>query len=143
MRGDSRPWMSREMMAPMAADEVWLVRHGETEWSRSGRHTSTTDLPLLPQGEDAARALAPRLAGQAFALVLTFARSSSAQIAPSSDEIAGTDHRAPHQASLVAMRTARTMTRLIASVAAGRFAGTPRFPKRCSSPFRSRTMFAR
>jgi broad specificity phosphatase PhoE len=50
--------------------DVWLVRHGATEWSESGRHTSTTDLPLLPSGEAAARALAPRLAGRDFALVL-------------------------------------------------------------------------
>jgi len=54
--------------------DVWLVRHGATEWSRSGRHTSTTDLPLLPEGEAAARSLAPRLAEQAFALVFTSPR---------------------------------------------------------------------
>jgi broad specificity phosphatase PhoE len=41
--------------------EVWLVRHGETEWSRDHRHTSTTDVPLTAVGEDAARSLAPRL----------------------------------------------------------------------------------
>jgi probable phosphoglycerate mutase len=51
--------------------EVWLVRHGETEWSRDGRHTGTTDVPLLPDGEEAARAVAPRLAAETFALVLT------------------------------------------------------------------------
>jgi broad specificity phosphatase PhoE len=53
---------------------VWLARHGETEWSRSGRHTSTTDLPLLPDGEAAARTLADRLAGQHFDRVLTSPR---------------------------------------------------------------------
>ena len=37
-------------MTPMA-EEVWLVRHGETEWSRDGRHTSTTDLPLTEDGQ--------------------------------------------------------------------------------------------
>jgi probable phosphoglycerate mutase len=51
--------------------DVWLVRHGETEWSRDGRHTGTTDLPLTETGEAAARELAPRLAGETFALVLT------------------------------------------------------------------------
>lgn len=54
--------------------ELWLVRHGPTEWSEAGRHTSTTDLPLLPAGEAAARALAGRLGDVAFDLVLTSPR---------------------------------------------------------------------
>jgi probable phosphoglycerate mutase len=54
-----------------AAGEVWLVRHGETEWSRSGRHTGRTDVPLTPEGERQAVRLGRRLAGRAFALVLT------------------------------------------------------------------------
>lgn len=55
-------------------NELWLVRHGRTEWSAVGRHTSTTDLPLLPEGEEGARALAPRLAEASFAQVLTSPR---------------------------------------------------------------------
>jgi len=55
----------------VADREVWLVRHGVTEWSRVGRHTGTTDLPLLPEGERVAAGLAPRLAETAFDLVLT------------------------------------------------------------------------
>jgi probable phosphoglycerate mutase len=51
--------------------DVWLVRHGETEWSRDGRHTGSTDVPLTPEGEAAARELRPRLAGETFGLVLT------------------------------------------------------------------------
>ena len=51
--------------------ELWLMRHGETEWSRSGQHTSRTDLPLTAEGEERARALGKRLSGKQFALVLT------------------------------------------------------------------------
>jgi probable phosphoglycerate mutase len=50
--------------------ELVLVRHGETEWSRSMRHTGRTDIPLTSDGEAAARGLAERLAGREFALVL-------------------------------------------------------------------------
>jgi probable phosphoglycerate mutase len=57
--------------APERLGEVWLVRHGQTEWSRSGQHTSRTDLPLLDEGREQAAALAPRLRGHAFALVLS------------------------------------------------------------------------
>ncbi len=46
--------------------EIVVVRHGQTEWSRSGQHTGVTDLPLLPEGEDQARALAPLLAERTF-----------------------------------------------------------------------------
>jgi len=48
-----------------------LVRHGETEWSRSGQHTGTTDIPLTPEGERDARALGSRLAEFDLALVLS------------------------------------------------------------------------
>ncbi|MCX2926188.1 histidine phosphatase family protein [Streptomyces sp. NEAU-W12] len=51
--------------------DLLLARHGETEWSRSGRHTGRSDLPLTRDGEAQARALAPLLAGRSFALVLT------------------------------------------------------------------------
>ena len=54
----------------MNEPELWLVRHGETEWSRVRRHTGRTDLPLTTEGEAAAAALVPRLRGVAFDLVL-------------------------------------------------------------------------
>jgi broad specificity phosphatase PhoE len=50
---------------------VLLIRHGETEWSRSGQHTSRTDLPLLEDGRRGAEALGGRLGGRSFALVLS------------------------------------------------------------------------
>lgn len=49
---------------------IWLLRHGATEWSRNGRHTGTSDIPLLPEGEQEAKALAPILAGHQFSKVL-------------------------------------------------------------------------
>ena len=50
--------------------EIWLMRHGDTEWALSGAHTSRTDLPLLPSGIKQAQELAPKLKGRNFALVL-------------------------------------------------------------------------
>jgi probable phosphoglycerate mutase len=68
-----------------------VVRHGQTEWSRSGRHTGLTDLPLTEEGEAQARALRARLAGRHFALVLT----SPLQRAVDTARLAGLEgHRA-------------------------------------------------
>jgi probable phosphoglycerate mutase len=50
--------------------ELWLVRHGETEWSAAGRHTSRTDLPLTALGRERAAVLGKFLAGTKFAAVL-------------------------------------------------------------------------
>src|SRR5207247_4630693 len=51
--------------------DIWMVRHGPTEWSEAGRHTSRTDVPLTEPGRSAAAALAPLLAGHDFGLVLS------------------------------------------------------------------------
>jgi len=53
---------------------LFLVRHGATEWSLSGQHTSRTDIPLLPQGEEEAADLGGFFEDQEFALVLTSPR---------------------------------------------------------------------
>ena len=55
-------------------NELWVIRHGETEWSRDGKHTSHTEVELTPEGEEVARGLAERLAGVEFDLVLTSPR---------------------------------------------------------------------
>ena len=65
--------------------QLWLVRHGETEWSRSGRHTGGTDLAMTPAGEAAARSLVARLQGTEFERVLT----SPLQRARRTAELAG------------------------------------------------------
>ncbi|NYJ00493.1 putative phosphoglycerate mutase [Nocardioides thalensis] len=65
--------------------ELWLVRHGPTEWSRAGRHTSVTDLPLLADGEQDAVAAGKRLAEVDFAQVLTSPRARARRTA----ELAG------------------------------------------------------
>jgi probable phosphoglycerate mutase len=54
---------------PARLQRIYFIRHGETEWSLSGRHTSRTDLPLTPDGEAEARALADRLRGVTVAQV--------------------------------------------------------------------------
>ena len=51
--------------------ELWLIRHGETEWSRSGAHTGLSDIPLTPAGRANAAAVGVYLAPRPFALVLT------------------------------------------------------------------------
>jgi broad specificity phosphatase PhoE len=68
-----------------AMGELILLRHGETEWSRSGRHTGRTDVPLTARGEAAAAALAPDLAGRRIVAVLT----SPAARATRTAELAG------------------------------------------------------
>lgn len=50
--------------------EIWLVRHGETEWARTGRHTGRTDLPLTQKGREEAAEAGRILGGRAFELVL-------------------------------------------------------------------------
>ncbi len=72
---------------PRSSDEhseLWLVRHGETEWSRAHRHTSRTDLPLTEAGRRSALGLPGKLAGVAFDAAYTSPRlraTSTAQLA--------------------------------------------------------------
>ena len=65
--------------------EIHLVRHGETEWSLSGRHTGRSDIPLTAKGEAAARDVGSRLAGRGFAAVW----SSPSQRAFNTSRLAG------------------------------------------------------
>ena len=65
--------------------ELVLVRHGQTEWSRDGRHTGRTDVPLTGAGEHDAVALAGRLGSRPFGLVL----SSPLQRAARTAQLAG------------------------------------------------------
>jgi broad specificity phosphatase PhoE len=62
-----------EGIATMTSSDprLWLVRHGETEWSRAGRHTGRTDVPLTATGEEQAGALRGRIGDRRFALVLS------------------------------------------------------------------------
>jgi probable phosphoglycerate mutase len=70
---------------------ILLVRHGETEWSLSGRHTGRTDLPLTEGGREAARGLEPRLRDRELALVLTSPMSRARETA----RLAGFEHAEP------------------------------------------------
>jgi probable phosphoglycerate mutase len=68
--------------------ELVLIRHGETEWTLSGQHTSYTDLPLTANGEEQARTLAPLLASRHLNCVIT----SPMQRARDTAKLAGLDH---------------------------------------------------
>ncbi|HEY7045657.1 MAG TPA: histidine phosphatase family protein [Jatrophihabitantaceae bacterium] len=65
--------------------ELWLIRHGETEWSKSGQHTGRTDLPLTETGERQAAALGAMLADVQPVLVLSSPRQRALRTA----ELAG------------------------------------------------------
>lgn len=65
--------------------EIVVLRHGQTEWSRSGQHTGVTDLPLLPEGEDQARALSAAFGGRHWAEVWVSPRQRAGRTA----ELAG------------------------------------------------------
>lgn len=70
---DSGPVFAAPELPPDA--QVWIVRHGATEWSASGKHTGSTDVPLTPAGEKQAAALGDMLAGLRPALVLCSPRT--------------------------------------------------------------------
>jgi probable phosphoglycerate mutase len=59
--------------------ELWLIRHGETEWSLDGRHTSTTDIPLTEHGRQRALELKAYLAGKKFAAVFVSPRQRAVE----------------------------------------------------------------
>lgn len=83
----------------MATNEqkVYLLRHGETEWSLNGQHTGVTDIPLTENGRTAARLLKPILAKVTFTLVLT----SPLQRARETCELAGLGQRANVEPDLI------------------------------------------
>ena len=70
--------------------KIWLVRHGQTEWSKAGKHTGHSDVPLTPDGEKEARRLGESLRKFGFAAILT----SPLQRAKRTCELAGFGRRA-------------------------------------------------
>src|SRR6516164_630045 len=80
----------------MPVQEVFLVRHGETEWSLNGRHTGSSDISLTENGRQVARRWQPFAAARTFDLVLT----SPLQRARETCELAGLGARAEIDADL-------------------------------------------
>src|ERR687896_568764 len=77
--------------------KIYLLRHGETEWSLNGKHTGKTDIPLTEKGRTAARLLQPILAKETFALVLTSPLSRARETC----ELAGLGKRANVEPDLI------------------------------------------
>jgi broad specificity phosphatase PhoE len=74
MGGPAQPSPAHNGRVTLDGDDrprLWLVRHGETEWSKSGQHTSRTDIPLTEVGRRQAAGVAGKLAGHEFAFVLS------------------------------------------------------------------------
>jgi probable phosphoglycerate mutase len=65
----------------VGAGRIWLIRHGETEWTLSGQHTGTTDIALTDSGREQARSLATLVAGAHFALTLSSPMSRARETA--------------------------------------------------------------
>jgi len=103
LKNDARPFEFSSIVR--ATDEerqvllrrAFLIRHGETEWSVSGQHTGTTDIPLTENGRNVARQLEPLLKKAAFSLVLT----SPLHRARETCELAGLGAQAEVEANLM------------------------------------------
>jgi len=80
-----------------SAQKIYLIRHGETEWSRGGKHTGITDVPLTEDGRNAARLLQAVLAREHFVLVL----NSPLQRARETCELAGLQASAAVEPDLI------------------------------------------
>lgn len=96
--------------------ELWIARHGETEWSRTGRHTGRTDVPLTAAGRDEAVRLGSALRGRRFALVL----SSPLSRAWETCRLAGFAEGAERSADLLEWDYGEVEGRTRAEVRAGR-----------------------
>lgn len=80
-----------------AARQVFVVRHGETEWSLNGRHTGATDIPLTDNGRPVASRLQPLLAAEQLVLVLCSPLARARQTC----ELAGLSPRAEVDQDLI------------------------------------------
>jgi broad specificity phosphatase PhoE len=83
-------------MAEATSTQIYLIRHGETEWSASGQHTSRTDKPLTDKGREQAECAKELLRTVSFVKVLSSPRSRATETA----EIAGLGSRIEHKEEL-------------------------------------------
>jgi broad specificity phosphatase PhoE len=79
MSGGGHKQGTEMTVSAFPGSRIYLIRHGQTEWSLSGRHTGRTDIPLTTEGEAQARGLAALLHGLRFDRVLTSPRQRARQ----------------------------------------------------------------